>query len=281
MIVFKEQPDVFFDAFEHKYQNANGDIYTSVTQLIEQYKKPFDKMYWAKKKALERGVTADVILDEWAGITRLACHNGNVIHDKLDAGIGGESYRSSEKNFVKVIQNNEQGTTLLSDSLKQEFPEIAKVLQKYIDNGYRVYSEKRVFLHDYKVAGTIDCPLIKDDEFEIFDWKTNKDGIPFKAGYYKKINGIKTNQFIETDTRLLYPVEDLQESKGNMYTLQLSLYAYMLETLGYKCKGLKLFHILNGQITLCVIPYLRSHVEKLLVAHSTKTTSSTFSLNII
>ena len=49
---------------EHKYY-MDGKRTDSVTSVIGKYKHPFDKDFWAKKKADERGITKEEILAEW------------------------------------------------------------------------------------------------------------------------------------------------------------------------------------------------------------------------
>lgn len=67
-----------------------------------------------------------------------------------------------------------------------KYPEIYNVFKYYTDNGYTIYSEIGVYLIDYLISGTIDILCIREDQFVILDWKTNKDGLKFESGYYRR-----------------------------------------------------------------------------------------------
>ena len=80
------------------------------------------------------------------------------------------------------------------------------------------------------------------------DWKTNKDGLHFTSGYYKKDKTCKpvqlTNQWVEKQEFMLPPFNTLPECNGSHYTIQLSTYARMVELiLGIPCVGCGLCHI--------------------------------------
>ena len=101
---------------------------------------------------------------------------------------------------------------------------------------------------DYLISGTIDILCIRDNDFVILDWKTNRDGLKFESGYYKKDKTIipnqLTNEWVSTDKRMLPPLSHMQDCNGNHYTMQLSLYAIGVEMiLGIPCVGLGLCHI--------------------------------------
>ena len=113
---------------------------------------------------------------------------------------------------------------------------------------YKIYSEIGGFLIDYLVSGTIDVLCVRDDQFVIGDWKTNRGGLKFESGYYKKDKTQKphqhTNEWVSKKDFLLPPVNHLPHCNGSIYNLQLSLYAYMVELiLGIPNAGLWLCHI--------------------------------------
>jgi hypothetical protein len=113
-----------------------------------------------------------------------------------------------------------------------------------VNDGWSIYAERKIFIKDSGIAGTIDLLLIKGQHFMIFDWKTNKGELKFKSGYYKKHNGFKTNIWVDKKTFMFYPINHIEDCKGSTYTLQLSMYAHMLEVeTELKCFKLCLFHI--------------------------------------
>jgi hypothetical protein len=80
------------------------------------------------------------------------------------------------------------------------------------------------------------------------DWKTNKDGVKWISGYYRKNKNVTpaqlTTEFVPKDERMLPPLSHLPNCKGYHYAMQLSIYAYMMETkLRLKCNGIRLCHI--------------------------------------
>lgn len=75
-----------------------------------------------------------------------------------------------------------------------QYPQIYSVFDFYISKGYKIYSEIGAFLIDYLISGTIDILCIRDDGFVIGDWKTNRGGLKFESGYYKKDKSTKPAQ---------------------------------------------------------------------------------------
>lgn len=254
---------LIFEEKAHKYYDTLGNDFISTTTLLHKLQPKFDKDYWLKKKAKEYGMSIARLEDKWNSITKEACDRGNVYHNSMEDGI---RLASQFKNAVKYMKlPNGQMITVADlpninmhikeldikefiDSTENKFPEIYNIFQKYINNEYKIYSEIGVFLIDYLISGTIDVLLIKDDKFVIGDWKTNRGGLQFTSGYYKKDKSTKpaqeTNEWIEKDERLLPPLVHLQNCNGNIYNLQLSMYAKMVEIiLGIPCAGMWLCHI--------------------------------------
>lgn len=70
--------------------------------------------------------------------------------------------------------------------------------------------------------------------------------------------------------KMLPPVSHLEDANGNHYALQLSIYAYILESYGYRCTGLYLDHlILNDNDEIInekeyKVPYLKREVKSIL-----------------
>lgn len=62
--------------------------------------------------------------------------------------------------------------------------------------------------------------------------ETNRGGLKFSSGYYKKDKTVKpaqqTNVWVDKDERLLAPLNHLPNCNGAIYNLQLSMYALLL-----------------------------------------------------
>jgi len=304
----KDYKDIDFDEKTHSYTKDGIkyiSVTTLIGLYKKEFKKEFWGVYTALKDANIKvkpepelniiyiegtPYTIDKILkdplyslyykktiNDWDILTEEACIKGSNTHNFLEDTINkskkdytGESNKlitwSAEKKSYSCVSD------LDSTNLEEVHPFIYKRLKSYINTGAVIYAEKKVFLKDYNVAGMIDVPIIKGDRFVILDWKTNKEELHKTAGYYKKIQlggkWIKSTEWIKTGEMLLYPINHLENSKFNIYALQLSLYAYILEQWGYTLvdNGLEIIHIRNNNNQLIKIPYLKNEV-KLLLEH--------------
>lgn len=293
---------IYFNEELHRYTDEYQTVYTSVTQLIEAYSPVFDKEYWAAYKAKQLNISKEEVLLRWKGITEEACAKGNETHSNLETSVNNASsntdfsisnYIGLKQNELKITNNKIDFNILQGSKLAQNFPIILKMIKHYVDLGYSIFAEKRVYSSYYCIAGTIDLILVKGTNFIIVDWKTNKDELKFKSGYYKKINGVKSSIWVDKDERLLKPLGHLQNCKGTKYSLQLSLYAFLMELYGFTLQGIILTHIREDkdvqnqtktdeqgntlfQIEFPTIEYLKNDVHKLsnhhkLLIHDVKT----------
>ena len=262
----------------HKYFNIEDDsiVYTSVTTLIGKYEPEFDREFVSKYKALERLTsTNDVkkagiwklhkipkeflevynisedelnkvqqnILDEWAETNRIACERGTKIHAQL------------ENAFYKAGSN----ITLKKFGIGGKFE--CKKNYNELDMEYGIYPEYLIYYDNPKlnlhIAGQTDL-LVKDkNDITIIDHKTNAK-IDLK-GFY--------NTSTRTSEKLKYPLNTLDNCNFNVYQLQLSTYAWMLQKINpnFVIKDLILNHYdHSGKNTLYHCTYLKDDVEKML-----------------
>lgn len=253
---------LYFDEGPHKYTDTYGNEYISVTTIIGNYSPKFDKDYWLHRKAKELGITEKELAKRWQDITNEACTRGSHTHNGLEDGIKGSSMF---KDAIKYLNQVETGRCItvadipnlkarpldiekFKEATNNKYPKIYEVFDFYVTRGYTIYSEIGVFLPSLLISGTIDVLAIKSDRFVILDWKTNKDGLHFTSGYYKKDKTCKpvqlTNNWVEKDEKMLPPFNTLPECNGSHYTIQLSTYARMVELiLGIPCVGCGLCHI--------------------------------------
>lgn len=254
---------LIFHEEEHKYNDSLGNNYTSTTTLLHEYQPKFDKSYWLKKKARELGISQKELAKQWQTITDEACERGTNTHNGLENGIKGSSkfkravehLRRPDGQMITVADlpniNLNIEPLKVSDFIElteNKYPDIYKVFEFYTNKGYKIYSEIGAFLIDYLISGTIDVLLIRDDKFVVGDWKTNRGGLKFECGYYRKDKTQKpaqqTYDWVVKDEGLLPPLVHLPNCNGSIYNMQLSVYAFMVETiLGIPNAGLWLFHI--------------------------------------
>ena len=252
---------LYFDEGPHRYTDTNGNEYISVTTIIGNYCPKFDAMYWAHKKAKEQGVSEKEILRQWNRIKDEACDRGNATHNGIENAIKDVS------KFKEAIKYLEQSggrcvtvadipqlipTPLDIDKFKEatgyKYDEIYRVFDYYIQRGYTIYSEIGVFDPYLLISGTIDILCYRPTDFVILDWKTNRDGLKFESGYYKKDKTTIPNQltdiWVRKSEKMLPPLNHLPECNGSHYTMQLSMYGRLGERiLGIPCTGLGLCHI--------------------------------------
>ena len=254
---------LYFDEPKHKYTDNFGNEYISTTTILHKYKAEFDKAYWLKKKSKELGISETRLAKQWQDITDEACVRGTATHNNLEDGVKSTSM------FYKAVQHiprDDNSMTTVADietidqyirpivlddfivKTENKYPKIYEVFDYYIGQGYKIYSEIGAFIPNLLVSGTIDILVLREDQFVIGDWKTNRGGLKFESGYYKKDKTQKphqtTDEWVNTKNTLLPPVNHLPECNGSIYNLQLSMYAFMVEyILGIPNAGLWLCHI--------------------------------------
>lgn len=246
----------------HKYSDTLGNSYKSVTTLIHDYVPKFDKDYWLRKKAKELKISTKALEEQWNNITKEACERGTATHNAIEDAIKEISMFKDAIKYLNQVNTgrvisvadivNFKAKPLDIDAFKQatnnKYTKIYEVFDFYIKQGYTLYSEIGVFLIDYLVSGTIDVFAYRPDKFVILDWKTNRNGLQFDAGYFKKdkttVPNQLTNEYVKTNATMLPPLSNLPDCNGSHYTMQLSLYALMVELiLGIPCVALALCHI--------------------------------------
>ena len=259
-----EDISLIFHEAEHKYNDNLGNDYISTTTILHNYVPKFDKSYWLRKKAKELNISEKELAKQWDTITKEACERGTNTHNGLEDGIKGSSKFKKAVEHIRQINDGRMITVAdipninmnvsqlnLKDFIElteNKYANIYKVFEFYVNKGYKIYAEIGAFLIDYLISGTIDVLLLRDDKFVIGDWKTNRGGLIFESGYYKKDKRTKpaqtTNVWVPKKETLLPPLTNLPNCNGSIYNLQLSMYAYMVEQiLGIPNAGLWLCHI--------------------------------------
>ena len=267
---------LYFKEEGHKYNDSLGNSYISVTTLIhDNYVPKFNKKYWLHKKARELGVSEKTLEKQWQAITNEACARGTVTHNGLEDAIKEVSMFKTAIQYLNNVSDGRVVTVAdipffkakpldiekFKEATNNKYPEIYRVFQFYIDRGYTIYSEIGAFLIDYRISGTIDVLCVRDTDFVILDWKTNRNGLQFESGYFKKDKSIKpaqlTNEYVKKSEYMLPPLNYLPNCNGYHYTMQLSMYARMVELiLDIPCVGLGLCHIASPFVKNCYgMPY--------------------------
>jgi hypothetical protein len=286
-----DERKIYFNEAEHKYTDNLGNVYVSVTTLISKYHTKFDTKTVAHRCALAgqrgnpkyAGKTAKQLEEEWKLTTEEACNKGNRKHNYLEETIKKSNGYNREADTLyindnlycvpDIIVNPKFGGVdldyFVSTGIKDRYPVIYSILEDLISKGYRAYSEIGIYNTDYLISGLIDLLLIKDNYFFIIDWKTNKAPIKYESGYFEKdVIGNMTDNFVYKNTYFNSPLGHLQDSTGNKYALQLSMYAYLTEQCGLVNKGNILCHIrdINEKevVKPLVMPYMKREIYSML-----------------
>lgn len=202
---------ITFDEEKHKYHNQFGVEYISVTTLLGEFKKPFDAAKHAQRVAEREGVTTDSVLQSWKTLTEQS-------HEK------GKAHHKAMENYIRF------------GDIDPQYLDLINSLNKATD-GFKATTKtaERLLWHDSShIAGMADLILENDKEFFVMDFKTNK-----KFTF--------SNKYGE---RLLPPLDFLDYCEFTLYTLQLSMYAWMMEqSTGKHCKGMKILYLANNSFT--------------------------------
>lgn len=142
----------------HKYFDAEGNQYTSVSSVLSRYKEPFDRAAIAKKVAQRDGRTIEDVYAEWDS----AAPYGTAVHEQL------------EHYFLRKDFATDMITPYLAD------------LDKWRSQPAEFYPETILYLPDFMIAGTADMLVCwpDGDRWSILDWKTN--GKIHKTAYKSK-----------------------------------------------------------------------------------------------
>lgn len=283
MVIDKQNGNVAFSENTHTYWNINNNNkYISVTTLIGKFENEFDSDFWSNYKALEKIIGSDKfklekpkllktkkwedslldlyeinlsdfkackqeVLDEWDRKNKESCERGTKIHEAIENKFytGAKNYSLSAYGLGGKFQCQKNYNKL--DLNRGVYPEY---LVYYEDDDPN--EEERI-----RIAGQIDL-LVKDgNDIIIFDNKTN-ESIDTKSYY---------DPALKKYTMMKYPLNNLQDCNFYHYSLQLSLYAWMISKVNpsFNIKRLAIIHFEHsGNIKFYEVEYLKDDVERML-----------------
>lgn len=227
-----ENQNIKFIEESHQYFDKTGKELDSVSSVIAKYKKTFDPDgFIIRSYAKRNNLTVEQVREKWDKERIDACVRGNNLHHHI------EIYLKENK--------------VLDDGYK----DIVEQFQKIKFSG-KLFSE--VVLADTKtgICGTSDIiSLVNDNTVDILDLKTNKK-LLYKSKYR---------------TRLLYPLEEIEECEYWIYSIQLNLYSFILKQNGYKTRKMAILYINPETRILEVhkVPKMDREI-KMLIKHYTE-----------
>lgn len=196
---------------------------------MHEFQVPFEKEKFAALKAPKLGISVEEVLEMWKQNAIEACKFGTKTHLIMENFILGKEKKDEH------ISLYESFNSIVADDFKW-----AK----------KVWSEKLLYSDEYKIAGTADLIIEhNDDEFSVGDFKTNKK-IDF------------CNQWGQ---RMLDPISHLSDCNYNLYSLQLSLYAYLFSKInGKKCRKVFLMHLNDDKWNLIPCNNMEYEIKAML-----------------
>lgn len=213
-----EDSNFTFHEESHVYRYS-GVKYDSVTTFIKVFKLAFDKDYWSARKAAERGVDVSVILNEWETKGDVSRNLGTVVHK-----------------FIEDFWSGKNPEIPDDEDVRNRVLKFMDVYKKRLYKLTPLKSELKIFSKKWRLAGTIDQPLLLLDPLTekvhliIGDWKTNGE---FKDDKHPK------GRF----KKLLRPFNNLYANDHNEYSIQISLYRLILEEIGIDTESGFLLHL--------------------------------------
>lgn len=277
MEITKQNGDICYNDESHYYWNKEDESikYISATTLIHTFEQPFDKEFYSALKALELLIPAD----RWQMEKKSLLSSKRIDNKLLDLyDISENDFNREQQRILDEWEENnrsarERGTQMHAD-LEKTFYDKNINLTKFGIGGKLIFHENNSkdlqngvypeYLINYSskdkkinIAGQADLLIKDDNDIYIIDHKFTKD-IKTK-GYY--------DQGMHNTQKMLYPLNNLDNCNYNLYQLQLSLYAYMIESQNsdYRIKDLMINHYdYKGNNTLYHCNYLKDDIINML-----------------
>lgn len=199
-----------FTASDHKYQSIdqNENIeWISVTSLIGVLKKPFDKETTALKSSKNKrskwfGLTPKEIVAIWDRSNAVAIDLGTWYHNQRESDIVMHDTIGRSGRDISIVRPIEQdGIKLAPD-------------QNLVEG---IYPEHMVYLKSAGICGQADRVEVIGNTIDLYDYKTNKE---IKLTAYTNWEGVTE--------KMLLPINHLDDCNYTHYSLQLSIYMYIM-----------------------------------------------------
>ncbi len=262
-LIFKEEGHVYESIDEDKID------WTSVTSFVGMFKPKFDAKAQAKKSSKNKrskwyNMTPQEILQAWENESQRAIKLGNFYHNQRESDL--LNFKTIEREGVKVpiikpLFDNDTGVKIAP---KQK-----------LDEG--VYPEHFVYLKSSSLCGQADLVEVVNGHVNITDYKTNKE---IKNKGFKNWEGITAKMY--------NPLNHLDDCNFNHYSMQMSIYMYIIlkhnpklkpgklilqhvkfKQLGEDKNGYPINEHIDGEpvldkVIMYDIPYLRDEVISLI-----------------
>ena len=221
--------NIFLEKENHIYQ-LNDDPnfeFISVTTYDGDFFEKFDAPAVASKLTASHPKYKHMKAEELLALWKKKSEYGTFVHEELEDYINDKTSPTDDRSIRAV-----------------------KWLNGYkMQSNYKLFSEKIIYSKELNLAGTIDLLMYdkKSDSYIIIDWKTSSK---IETSAYRHKTG---NHDI---------TRNLEDCNFNHYSLQLSLYRYILENYyGLKVNNQMIVHITDTDCRGYMTPYLLNYIK--------------------
>ena len=244
--VLQEFVDLEFYEEGHRYV-LNGQTLPSVSTVAHSFiREPFDEQWQAMRYAMKNGQTPEYWLKQWRQGSFRATTLGTKTHaygeslGYLRAGMpericpSMKAQYMPEYDFLAPIHPKEEAVMKFMNEMPSSMHLVLNEAQVY--SGKNACKEKNL---KKQLAGTFDMLYYNDgsdgqpEGFMVLDYKTNTN---LTSRYNRKYGKM-----------LREPFNYLTEEDLSLYTIQLSLYALMLEDIGIPIISRRLIWLKDGE----------------------------------
>ena len=242
--------EILFEEDTHRYSSTVGGrelTYTSGTTFVHKFFPPFDPTgEILRRKAAKEGKEPEALKAEWDANRDASCLFGTRTHAICEDVLLGRDKR------YKPLNEKEERT----------FAQGADMAAKF-RKGLDILGVEKIVFSPFlpnPIAGTIDllARSRKDGSVLILDWKTNKS-----IDRYNRYNKFG-----------LDPIGHVPDLNFYHYSLQLSLYQYLLTLGKYVPEGSKfkraIIHLTETGHEIIMLPDMTSEVKDMIIRDSMK-----------
>jgi len=186
-----------FESEHHKYFIDGVQASVSVSEVIGEFFPKFNSEFWSKKKAKQRGVSAETVLKEWKDKGDQAANLGTYMHEQIELFYNQQEHDATSIEFKYFLD------------FTKKFPQMKP---------FR--TEWRIFDKSLMLAGTVDMVYLnpKTGKYFIFDWKRSE-----------KVVDAHGTPMIPSFQFASGALSHLSDNNYHKYCLQQNMYKHLLE----------------------------------------------------
>ncbi len=232
---------------DHTYIDTNtGAQLISCTTFIKKFQQEFKKEYWLKKKAKEYQISPEQLDDQWSRDSNTGKTRGTLLHKFLENLWCGKEYPIEYPKFIHTLNSLEFIT------FHKTFERLKGFAENFVqDYSHLVPVKLEVVLGDSDLGIAGQC--------DVLFWDTEKECLVLAD--YKSDKRIDiANQY----QNMKKPLTHLSDCNYNKYTVQLSVYRYLIEKntdlkIGYNM--IVWFQAKNDNYEVIEVPYLEQEMK--------------------